>query len=53
MKLPPQCPPVHRNQPVNQASVKGTGVEAAQTPCDSLDGMARQLCYALAYGVST
>jgi hypothetical protein len=28
------------------------GVEASQTHCDSLTGLAQQMCYALEYGVS-
>lgn len=52
MRLPPQTPPVHRDLVGSQACLKDTMVEAAQTPCDSLQGMARQMCFALEYGIS-
>jgi hypothetical protein len=52
MRLPPQIPPVYRDLPACQAYIKDTGAVAAQTPCDSLQGMARQMCYALEYGIS-
>jgi hypothetical protein len=53
MKLPPQCPPVDRGLLANQACLEDKGVGAAQLSCDSLDGLARQLCYLLEYGIST
>ena len=53
MRLPPQSPPVQREPLINQAYLKGTGIEASQSPCDSLQGMARQMCYAIEYGIST
>jgi len=52
MRLPPQIPPVHRELLASQAYMHDTGAVAAQTPCDSLQGMARQMCYALEYGIS-
>ncbi len=53
MRLPPQSAPVHRDLLTNQDYLKGAGVEAAQSECDSLHGMARQMCYAIEYGYST
>jgi hypothetical protein len=53
MRLPLQCAPVQRDLLRSQAIQMDTGIEAAQTFCDRLPGMARQLCYALTYGVST
>ncbi len=53
MRLPAQSPPVQRDLVMSQAYLKDAGVEAAQSPCDSLPGMARQLCYAIEYGIST
>jgi hypothetical protein len=52
MRLPPQTPPVQRDLAGCQAYMKDTGAVAAQTPCDSLQGMARQMCFALEYGIS-
>jgi len=53
MRVPAQAPPVYRDLASNQAYQQQSGVEAAQTPCDSLQGMARQTCFALEYGIST
>jgi hypothetical protein len=52
MRLPPQTPPVYRELLASQTYMKDTGAVAAQTPCDSLQGMARQMCFALEYGIS-
>lgn len=55
MKVPIQSPPVHRgllNDRRNLGRAEVIGVEAAQSACDHLTGMARQICYALEYGVS-
>jgi hypothetical protein len=53
MRLPPQSSPIYRDLPTRQAYLKGAGIETSQSPCDSLYGMARQMCYALEYGIST
>jgi hypothetical protein len=60
INLPVQSPPVHRadgsqgaleNQQGHQANDSCTGVQAAQTPCDGLTGLAQQMCYAVIFGV--
>jgi hypothetical protein len=51
MRLPPQNPPVERS--VIQSRMRRPGVEPSASPCDSLTGMARQLCYAFEYGIAT
>jgi hypothetical protein len=60
IKLPAQSPPVHRagpsqgaleNQQGHQANDSCAGVQAAQTPCDGLTGLAQQMCYAVLYSV--
>jgi len=53
MRLPQQSPPVERNLLMSQARLSNIGVEAAQTPCDYLPGLAQQFCYASLYGVET
>jgi hypothetical protein len=53
MRLPQQSPPVQRELVMSQACLKNAGVEAAQTKCDRLPGLAQQLCYATLYGVNT
>lgn len=54
LKLPQQTPPVQRDLlPYHERTKSGVGVEPAQTPCDNLTGMARQLCYSQLYGVDT
>ena len=53
MKLPLQIPPVRRDFQADPAFQTEGGVEAAQTRCDSLTGMARQLCYGMEFGIST
>jgi hypothetical protein len=54
MELPIQAPPVCRELLGDQASVEPVdGVEAAQSACDGLTGLAQQICYALKYGIST
>lgn len=55
MNIPIQSPPINRgllNDHRNLGRPEGIGVEAAQSACDQLTGMARQICYALEYGVS-
>jgi hypothetical protein len=60
INLPVQSPPVHRadgsqsglkNQQGHQANHSCAGVQAAQTPCDGLTGLAQQMCYAYLYSV--
>ena len=60
IKLPAQSPPVYRadpsqgaleNQQGHQANHSCAGVQAAQTPCDGLTGLAQQMCYAVLYSV--
>jgi hypothetical protein len=60
IKLPDQSPPVHRadrsqgaleNQQGHQANDSCAGVQAAQTACDGLTGLAQQMCYAYLYSV--
>jgi hypothetical protein len=51
LKLPLQTPPVQRNSFMTEEHAQDGGVEASQTPCDNLTGMARQLCFASEYGV--
>lgn len=53
LKLPQQAPPIRRDPSNTQEYARKGGVEAAQTPCDNLTGMARQLCYSSQYGVDT
>ena len=50
--LPIQSPPVSRELMTRQGYENEAGVEAAQTVCDKLTGMAQQMCYALEYGVN-
>jgi len=37
---------------MEEAHLGQSGVEASQTACDNLRGLARQMCYATEYGVS-
>ncbi|MEV4506020.1 hypothetical protein [Streptomyces klenkii] len=51
---PVQARPVHRAPWSTPATADGRGgVEAAKTPCADLPGMAREMCYAAHYGIST
>jgi hypothetical protein len=58
MNIPRQSPPVTRvivaREPENMSTQDGSrpGVVGSQTACDSLPGLARQMCYAVEYGVS-
>jgi hypothetical protein len=53
MTLPAQAPPVPRNDwPAESAYESGDGVQAAQSQCSNLRGLARQMCYATVYGES-
>jgi len=52
-RLPAQSPPIRRHEWIEDAYyVESRDVEAAQTVCDDLRGLARQMCYAVEYGVS-
>ena len=53
MKLPAQSPPVGRSLWHDRGGGRqhGAGVEASQTACDGLTGLAQQMCYAVSYGV--
>lgn len=52
---PIQAPPVARDERGEAASSTGVerGVVPARSPCSQLPGMARQMCYASEYGIST
>lgn len=52
LRLPIQSPPVSRELTARQGYESDAGVEAAQSACDKLTGMAQQMCYALEYGVN-
>jgi hypothetical protein len=52
LKLPAQSQPVIRYGPAGQGYLDGGGVEAAQSVCDGLTGLAQQMCYAVVYGVN-
>ena len=51
-RLPQQSPPISRDKQREEAHLSQSGVEASQTACDNLRGLARQMCYATEYGVS-
>ncbi|MQA02534.1 MAG: hypothetical protein GEV07_07360 [Streptosporangiales bacterium] len=50
--LPVQARPVNRDHYDLAWQESEGGVEAAQSRCSHLRGMARQMCYATQYGVS-
>jgi hypothetical protein len=53
-RLPVKSPPVVRGLVTNQGhqtSENATGVQAAQTGCEGLTGLAQQMCYSVLYGV--
>ncbi len=54
MELPIQSPPVVRTAAGQggRTSENGAGVEASQSACDGLTGLAQQMCYAVMYGVT-
>jgi hypothetical protein len=53
IRLPVQSPPISRESRAEEAHLsQQAGVEASQTACDGLRGLARQMCYAVEYGVS-
>jgi len=52
IRLPVQSPPISRDNWMGEAGLGHSGVEASQTVCDGLKGLARQMCYATEYGVS-
>ncbi len=51
LRLPVQSPPVSREFVTGQGHQNAAGVEAAQSVCDNLTGLAQQMCYATEYGV--
>lgn len=52
MKLPAQSTPVGRGLWDDSGGRRdGAAVEASQTTCDGLTGLAQQMCYAVSYGV--
>jgi hypothetical protein len=53
IKLPIQARPVHRDGWTAPAAREpASGMQAAQSECSDLRGLARQMCYAAQYGVS-
>jgi hypothetical protein len=52
LRLPPQSPPVSRKLVADQGIDDAPGVEPAQSVCDSLTGLAQQMCYAVEYNVN-
>lgn len=50
IRLPGQSPPISREKQ-EVAQLGQSGVEASQSVCDGLTGMARQMCYASEYNV--
>lgn len=51
IRLPNQNPPISREKNGQGADLGQSGVEASQSACDGLNGLARQMCYATEYGV--
>jgi hypothetical protein len=52
--LPVQSPPVVRGIATGQGHQTGdndTGVQASQTGCEGLTGLAKQMCYSVLYDV--
>jgi hypothetical protein len=49
IRLPVQSPPVVRDvtNQGHQTSENATGVQAAQTGCEGLTGLAQQMCYSV------
>jgi hypothetical protein len=54
LRTPIQSAPVVRDDQIDTGGAhrNGSGVEAAQSRCSSLTGLARQMCYASLYGIS-
>jgi hypothetical protein len=52
LRLPVQAA-VSRELTTGQGYENAVGLEAAQTVCDKLTGLAQQMCYAVEYGVNT
>ena len=53
-RLPAQCRPIARQLSLghgSRADAGVSGVEAAQTACDGLTGLAQQMCYSVLYDV--
>jgi hypothetical protein len=51
LRLPVQAA-VSRELAAGQGYENSAGIEAAQTVCDNLTGLAQQMCYAVEYGVN-
>ncbi|MEU5430691.1 hypothetical protein AB0H73_34515 [Streptomyces olivoreticuli] len=53
-QFPIQAQPVYRDRwaPATSQTADGVQAAAAAKSCDSLTGMARQMCYAARYGAS-
>jgi hypothetical protein len=52
LRLPTQNPPVSRKLTPGQGHEDAVGVQQAQSPCDKLPGLARQMCYAVETGTN-
>lgn len=64
MHIPVQAPPIIRNPVAARAGRDAdyyedmpatrheSGIEASQSPCESLTGPARSMCFAMRYGIS-
>jgi hypothetical protein len=52
LTLPAQALPIRRDQAQPARFDTGPGLEAAQSACSGLKGLARQMCYATNYGIS-
>ncbi len=51
LRLPVQAA-VSRELAAGQGYENSAGVEAAQSVCDNLTGLAQQMCYAVDYGIN-
>ena len=51
IRLPVQAAPVRRSDWTGPSIQGEEGIQAAQSECSNLRGMARQLCYCAQYGV--
>lgn len=50
LRVPGQHPPITRGNLGGEGRQIDFGMEAAQTHCDNLRGLAQQMCYAYQYG---
>jgi hypothetical protein len=51
LMLPIQARPVRRSDWTAPSAQGEEGIQAAQSLCDNLTGMAQQLCYCMNYGI--